>query len=59
MIPLDGSFTIADVRAVADGEPMRLTDDAREQMRRSCAAVDDIIDGDDVSVCGVRTWCDD
>jgi histidine ammonia-lyase len=55
MIPLDGSLSVADVRAVADGEEVRLTDAARERMQRSRAAVDDIVDSDDVSVYGVNT----
>ncbi|MFC7078525.1 HAL/PAL/TAL family ammonia-lyase [Haloarcula halophila] len=55
MIPIDGSLTVDEVRAVADGEPMELTDDARERMDQSRAAVDDIIDGDDISVYGVNT----
>lgn len=55
MIPLDGSLSVADVRAVADGERVRLADDARERMAESRAAVDGIIDDGGSSVYGVNT----
>lgn len=55
MIPLDGSLTVADVRAVADGEQVQLTDDARDRVQQSRAAVDDIIERSDISVYGVNT----
>jgi histidine ammonia-lyase len=55
MIALDGALTLADVRAVAAGESIQLADAARERMRRSRAAVDGIVEREDVSVYGVNT----
>jgi histidine ammonia-lyase len=55
MISLDGSLTVGDVRAIADGESVQLADDARERMQQSRDAVHGIIDRDESSVYGVNT----
>ncbi len=55
MITLTGTLSPADVRAVGDGEPIRLGDAARERMERSRDAVEEIIRSGSASVYGVNT----
>jgi histidine ammonia-lyase len=55
MIALDGALTVDEVRAVADGESVRLAAAARERMRASREAVERLVDRGDRSVYGVNT----
>ncbi|MFC6724012.1 aromatic amino acid lyase, partial [Halobium palmae] len=56
MIELDGSLTVADVRAVAcDDESVTLGASARERMASSRAVVDSLAASDEESVYGVNT----
>lgn len=55
MITLDGRLTPTDIRAIGDGEPITLSDTARERMRRSRETVKDILASGSSTVYGVNT----